>query len=222
VFGEPESLEVISAHIERHVGPIEMVFHELVSDMVHIDVHWVKPTTERPCNTLVTTGMSDRAMTAPEGAEDLCFCELVLNLPEDWPMGHADWQENEAAYWPIRLLKDIARLPHEYQTWIWVGHSVGGGDHPEPYHPSTEQCAALLVPCISLPEDFYRLQISPAKTVYFFSVLPLYREELMYRMNRGTDALFERLEKHGVIDIIDPSRVNVCLRKGWRFPWQRT
>ena len=37
-------LEEITEHIEEHLGPIAMVFHEVVSDTVHIDVHHVEPT----------------------------------------------------------------------------------------------------------------------------------------------------------------------------------
>lgn len=39
-------LERISEHIEAHLGPIGSVFHELVSDLVHIDVHFL-PANER-------------------------------------------------------------------------------------------------------------------------------------------------------------------------------
>lgn len=217
--GDPASLEAISAHIEHYVGPIEMVLHELVSDMIHLDLHWVKPTAERPVNTLVTSGMSDRAMSAPEGAEQFRFSELVLNLPADWPMEQSAW-EDEAYYWPMRLLKVLARFPHEFQTWLWVGQSVGGGENPEPYHSSTKQCAALLAPCISLPEEFMRLTLNDGRDIYFFTVLPLYQEELMYRLKRGTDALFELFERAGVGDVIDPTRDNVCKRTGWRLPWR--
>lgn len=69
-LGDAESIEAIGAHIERHLGPIHRVFHELVSDVVHLDVHWVQPTPERPWHNLVTSGMSDLAMSAPEGAGD--------------------------------------------------------------------------------------------------------------------------------------------------------
>lgn len=65
------SLEEISDHIEKYVGKIDMVFHEIVSDQVHIDVHWVKPTEERPFHTLITSGMSDKEMTTPDGVEGL-------------------------------------------------------------------------------------------------------------------------------------------------------
>ncbi len=43
--GEP-SIQEISDHIEKNIGEIHMVFHEIISDQVHIDVHWVKPTKE--------------------------------------------------------------------------------------------------------------------------------------------------------------------------------
>lgn len=35
-------IDAISAHIERHVGRVHMVFHEIVSDELHIDIHHVK------------------------------------------------------------------------------------------------------------------------------------------------------------------------------------
>src|SRR5690349_21339971 len=52
-------LEQISDHIERHIGKIETVYHELISDTVHIDVHFVKPWGANPYTRLVTSGMSD-------------------------------------------------------------------------------------------------------------------------------------------------------------------
>ncbi len=54
-----ECIEQISSHIEAHLGKVETVFHEILSDIVHIDVHFVKPTSEFPFVRLVTSGMSD-------------------------------------------------------------------------------------------------------------------------------------------------------------------
>jgi hypothetical protein len=39
-FGEEESIDAILTHIEQNIGEIESVFHEVVSDLVHIDVYW--------------------------------------------------------------------------------------------------------------------------------------------------------------------------------------
>src|SRR5262245_19498833 len=66
-MGNQENIEAISRHIERHLGEYPTVFHEIVSHLVHIDVHFVAPNTQRPYHTLITSGMSDRPMTVPEG-----------------------------------------------------------------------------------------------------------------------------------------------------------
>ena len=42
-IGDSENIEAISEHIAEHIGPVDSVFHEIISDLVHIDVHVVKP-----------------------------------------------------------------------------------------------------------------------------------------------------------------------------------
>ena len=96
------SIEEISDHIEKHIGKIHQVFHELVSDQVHIDVYWVKPTPKRPFHTLVTSGMSDKPMNTPDGVDDCDFAELSICLPEDWKVSQEDFKD-EKNYWPVRL-----------------------------------------------------------------------------------------------------------------------
>jgi hypothetical protein len=103
-------LEQISAHIEAHLGPVATVFHEIVSDTVHIDVHVVLPTEESPYARLVTSGMSDLPM--PGDNDVPRYLELVATLPGDWRLDRASF-EDERWYWPVRLLKQLARFPHK-------------------------------------------------------------------------------------------------------------
>lgn len=77
-----ECIEQISAHIEAYLGKVDSVYHELVSDAVHIDVHFVKPTKEFPFARLVTSGMGDLPMKVPEGADQPRYVELMATLPE--------------------------------------------------------------------------------------------------------------------------------------------
>src|SRR5262245_3288752 len=49
--GDSANIALISDHIERHLGKVATVYHELVSDLVHIDVHLVGPTDDRPYHT---------------------------------------------------------------------------------------------------------------------------------------------------------------------------
>jgi hypothetical protein len=77
------------------------VWHELASDLVHIDVHVTPPSPGRPRYTLVTSGMSDRPMSVPPGI-DSRYAELMTALPADWPLT-AEAFRDEATYWPVRV-----------------------------------------------------------------------------------------------------------------------
>jgi len=83
VIGNEQYIEAITSHISEHIGEVEFVDHEIISTAVHIDIHWVKPNSNFPFYTLVTSGMSDKPMTVPEGCEDSQYAELCILLPPD-------------------------------------------------------------------------------------------------------------------------------------------
>src|SRR5512140_2751413 len=89
-FQTADVLKAVQDHVERHIGPVKTVFHELVSDLVHIDVLMVAPRPERDYWTFVTCGMSGRPMSTPAGLEQFAFAELLLCLPSDWRVGQQD------------------------------------------------------------------------------------------------------------------------------------
>jgi predicted Zn finger-like uncharacterized protein len=209
--GDNDAMEAISSHIEAHLGKISHVFHELVSDLVHVDVHVIEPTEERPYITLVTTGMSDLPMTVPAGAEHLRYAELLISLPKDWPLTQ-EALGDERHSWPIRWLKMLARLPHEYQTWLGHGHTVPNGDPAQPFSSSTALCCCLLLQPVLTPEEFPHLDLDDDKTILFYSLVPLYPEEMDHKLKHGTEALLERLAEHEVTELLNPHRVNVCKR----------
>ena len=211
--GDADAIDRIDAHIRQHVGPVALVFHEVVSDLVHIDVHMVEPTAERPYRTLVTSGMSDRPMAAPEGQEAYRFAELVLCLPPDWPVTQEAFAD-ENNYWPVRWLKLLARLPHQYDTWLFWGHTVPHGDPPTPFADNTDLCCALLLWPALFDEGFRALEVSPEKTIHFLSLVPLYREETDLKLRAGVETLLERFGGK-VTELLDVRRRNFCaLGKG--------
>ena len=214
-IGDGELIEELSHHIENHVGPIGMVFHEVISQYVHVDVHHVEPTPERPWHVLVTTGMSAVPMTTPEGVpDDLRHAELVISLPAEWPVSDVSFKDNRN-YWPVRLLKMLARLPHEYGTWLGLGHSIPNGDPAEPYANDTKLCGALLLPSVTLRAAFHKYVRSDGATVRFWSLYPLYAEEMTLKLRKGSEAVLDHFESAGITDVIDKGRPNVAARKGW-------
>jgi len=207
-----ESLEEISDHIEKHIGNIEMVYHEIVSDTVHIDVHHVAPTKERPFHTLITSGMSDLPMVVPTEYEAPKHLELMATLPEHWKVDQESFQ-NEEWYWPVRQLKIFARFPHKHDTWLGFGHTMPNGDPAEPYAPNTRLNGAILLPSILVPEEFWVLNIGNNKKINFLSIVPLYEEEMNLKLRKGSDELLDKFGKYEITDLVDINRKNVAKRK---------
>lgn len=205
------SIDEISAHIEEHIGDIHMVFHELVSDQVHIDIHWVKPSPERPFHTLVTSGMSDKPMTTPEGVEGCEYAELSISLPEEWPLSEEDFKD-ENNYWPLRWLKQLARFPHEFNTWLSYGHTIPNGDPAQPFGSNTKMSTMVLLPTVIFDEKFHTLDLEN-KSINFYTLIPLYSEEVDLKLRQGVEALFDGFDKNGINDIIDVKRENTVKRK---------
>jgi len=210
------SIEAITDHVERHLGLSATVFHEIVSDTVHVDVLLVQPSGTQPHVRLVTSGMSDLPMQVPEGADRPRHAELMMTLPAGWKLDQADF-EDERWYWPIRLLKTLARLPHKHDTWLGTGHTVPNGDPAAPYAPGTSLCGAIVLPSVTVPEAFGTLEVSPEKTIHFFAAVPLYLEEMDLKLRDGTGALLAKLGAAGLGDLVDTRRRNVAKKRFFLF-----
>ncbi|MFP6765322.1 MAG: suppressor of fused domain protein [Planctomycetaceae bacterium] len=210
--------ETVTVHVEAHLGAVRQVWRELISDAVPIDVLQVEPSDERPFRTLVTSGMSDTVMSVPPDAADYGRAELFLCLPPDWPIGRSEFQ-NERHYWPVRLLKELARIPQQHETWVGPGHSIGNydGDQFTPYSDNTQFCCALVLPpMICAPPEFHELVLSD-RTIRFYGVWPLYQAEAELKIDEGFEALLDRLETSRVTELVDISRMNACTKPRWKF-----
>jgi len=201
-------------HLHQHLGGEATVFHELLSDTIHLDVLVYAATDERPYHVLVTQGMSALPMTVPEGAEDQRFAELMLALPRDWEID-GDVADEERWYWPMRTLKLVARLPHLHQTWIGLGHTVPNGHPAEPYAEGTKLCCVIAAVPLSLAEGAWRCELSPGKVVRLYALVPLYEDEMQFKLEHGSEALFERLDERQVDECIDVDRRSVLAKRFW-------
>ncbi|MET0459953.1 MAG: suppressor of fused domain protein [Ilumatobacteraceae bacterium] len=209
----PDRRRGIEAHLDTFLGDSPMVWHEIVSDLVHVDVYTWAPTDERPWYTLVTLGMSDLPMTVPpellaQGAPRRA--ELMLCLPPSWPVPTpvpgataASWTDE--AYFPVRWLKILARLPHDHRTWLGFSHTVPNGDPPEPFTADTSLCGWLLMSPLTMPDEFDRLEVD-GEQVEFFGVFALHADELDRKLADGISSLIPGFERDGVSEILDLAR----------------
>ena len=201
----------IEKHIADTFGKAPDVFHEIVSDDLHIDVYVVAPTKERNFYTLITCGMAEFPMNVPDGAEEYKHAELALSLPASWPL-EEPYIQDERNYWPIRLLKVLARFPKDHNTWLGWGHTVPNGNPPEPYAEGIGLCGAIVLGLNTAPESFAKLE-ADKKTVYIYGVVPLHKDEMDYKVAKGVDPLLNKLEKHKVSALVYHTRESVCRKR---------
>ena len=203
-----EEMEAVEGHIEQYFGKFENVFHELVSPDIHVDICVVPPSEERDYCTLVTMGMGAHRMNVPEELAEykLERAELAIALPADWKLDQESMKD-EKWYWPIRLLKSLARLPIASDTWLGFGHTM---DNEEDFAKDTKLCAAILTGPQDT-EDGSEVCILPSgEEVNFYQVIPLYRDELEYKLAHDADALLGKM--NGISFVVEPDRQDAITR----------
>ncbi|RZK89085.1 MAG: suppressor of fused domain protein, partial [Hymenobacter sp.] len=89
--------------------------------------------------------------------------------------------------------------------------TIPNGEDAAPFADDTELGCMLVLTALSLPEEFQTLVISPEKTVQFYTLYPIYREEMALKMERGADALIDQFEKYDIGDVLDLARPNTVL-----------
>ena len=203
-----EEMEAIEGHIQQYFGEFENVFHELASPDIHVDICVVQPSAERDYYTLVTMGMGAHRMNVPEELAEykLERAELAIALPKDWKLKQEDMRD-ERWYWPIRLLKTLARLPIASDTWLGFGHTM---DHEEDFAKDTKLCAAILTGPQGTEEGSEVCTLPGGEEVNFYQVIPLYRDELEYKLAHDADALLDKME--GISFVVEPDRQDAITR----------
>lgn len=206
--------EAVNAHFEKlFPGRETSVFHEIISDLVHIDVNILRPRGDGDHYVLFTTGMSDLPMTLPDeiaDREDLKFAELYLFLPGSWNLGKEFSLASdlpEASYWPIQMLKFLARFPHEYRTWLGWGHTIPNG--PD-YTPLYDQVPFGGIVLDQLVGDLEAVPLENGKQVNLLLAIPAYRQEIEYKLKYGMAALSNRFSKGNLPLVLDIHRPDLC------------
>ena len=203
---DDEEIDVVDSFISDMFGSYKNVLHEIASPDIHLDVCIVEPTDEEPFYKMVTMGAGAYRMQVPEKWQKyrLDYAEYVIYLPKDWNIDSGENQD----YWPIKALKDTARLPIWCNTWLGYGHTLQSDEEGSPYAANTGFNSAVLDFAAGRKGDI-RLIMPSGKVVNFYEIIPIYPEELAFKIENGADALFEKLkEKEIQYKVVDIHRKN--------------
>lgn len=204
LYSEKE-LEEVDSYIAKAFGKFENVFHEIVSPDIHLDVCFVPPTDDEPFYKLVTMGAGAYEMKIPEKWKEWHIerAEYVIYVPKDWNLS----SDKPDDYWPIKVLKDTARLPIWCDTWLSFGHTLQADEAGTAYAPGTRFNSVILDFCENHQGEV-RMETSSGKTVTFYQVIPMLPDELKFKMDTGdAGALFDKFEEKGIeYKVVDNNR----------------
>ena len=93
-----------------------------------------------------------------------------------------------------------------------MGHTVPNGDPPKPYAPGTKLCCALLLPSLLLVPDGHKATLSDGRVINLYALRFLHLAELSLKLDKGTNALLDAFDEHGVGEILDPGRAPAVRR----------
>lgn len=206
IYSEKEINEIDQFIIE-HFGNYPNVIHEIFSPDIHLDICVVEPTESEPFYKLITMGAGAYRMNVPSEYKkyNIEYAEYMICLPATWNLQSSD----EKDYWPIRALKDVARLPIMCNTWLCYGHTTQCDEEGSPYAENTKINSLILDEAI---KDASSMTMSSGKVVNFWKIVPLYSEELQYKMENGAEELFELMKQKGTyIDALDINRRNTFI-----------
>ena len=132
--------------------------------------------------------------------------ELAIALPADWKLDQESMKD-EKWYWPIRLLKSLARLPINCDSWLGHGHTV---ENREPFADNTKLCTATLIGPQDTEDGSEVCTLPGGEEVNFYQVIPLYEDELDYKLEHDVDALLNKMR--GISFVVNPTRQNAITR----------
>lgn len=220
----PEESGLYLEEMQEHINKIfpckekqPYVFHEILSDIVHIDVNIIPPEGNRDYYVLWTSGMSDKPMNLPDGNYDKKEyerAEIMIFLPGDWKLGKAgdiSSQMPKEYYWPVYWIKVLARFPHEYHTWLDVGHTLPNGEEYDPLGEGTAMGGFFFLPVIPLGEEYPgvdKLTCKDGTKINFLWAIPMYREEIEFKLEEGFDAMLDLLSEKQFPRVLNPQREN--------------
>lgn len=201
--------EKVSEYIGQQYGEYKDVLHEIVSPDIHCDIIVVPPTEEQPYFKLVTMGAGAYKMKIPKKLKlDVCDrAEYVIFLPKDWNLDSG----NEEDFWPIRMLKTIARLTVNTEDWLCYSHTIQLTQDGSPVAENTGfNSCALMYSTGKNGQIVKPLKLGIfGKKVAFYQLYPLYPEELKFKVEHSIDELIDKFDKKES-QIINIHRKNYC------------
>lgn len=165
-----------------------------------------------PVTVLMTNGLSDYTMPVTDKWKGREHNELFFCLPTYWDMEDT---ENPNFSWVYEWIFRLETFVREKQTWFGPGHTIPCGNPPAQLSPTMKQEYLIFLDPLFLEEALEPMQIGE-KTVRFLSIVPIFGDELDYKMGKGTHKIIKKFIAKKIDERLDDYRPSV-LKSRMRF-----
>lgn len=167
---------------------------------------------ETPVTVVMTTKLSEYTMPVSEKWKGREHNELFFCLPTYW-----DFEDhtNPNSNWIFEWLFRLENFVYEKNTWLGPGHSIPCGNPPTAISSLMKQEYFMFFDPMFLSTVLAPLT-SADKTIYFLSIVPIFGDELDYKMGKGTHNIVKKFMARKTDERLDDYRFSV-LRSRFRM-----
>ncbi len=207
-------LEFVVKHFGMPCGMLPVPGEEETEDKHPINCLIVKPDDVNDFYKVISIGIgahaaSDKNRQIPHRIEMAAFLPPSLTYDE----------VIEKYGWLARIMRQFGEMVHIDDTMLAAGHSISYGEKMD---STVEYNGAVFNDLFVDSPDMDRCIIGNGEEVHFLRLVPLYEEEMMFKIEKGVTTLFRKfmtqLEPEQ-IDFIIPDRPNVCAGFGGKKKW---
>jgi hypothetical protein len=166
-----------------------------------------------PVTVMMTNGLSDYTMPVMDKWKGREHNELFFCLPAYWDM---DDLENPHFNWVYEWIFKLETFVREKQTWFGPGHTIPCGNPPAPLSPTMKQEYLVFLDPLFLQDLLLPLETA-GKTIYFLAIVPLFGDELDYKMGKSTFKLLKKFAAKKVDERLDDYRPSVLKSRMFFF-----
>lgn len=198
-----DCVAAVKQHLEEYVGKISALIEE-ISDHAQpnaVSVAVIEPNAKKPHYTLCTLGLSKAQISN---------VEIMACLPSDWNLEELD---NPVWNWPFNWLREIVGFAQTQNIPFSLDQTIPNGNPPETLASNTELCGFLIGLPLNFPGDFYQLKIDDKTCINFYSLIPLYEEEMQFTKSCKIERFYKKLFENRINEVIQIQRPNLCSRK---------
>ena len=209
-FSELEE-KILQKYLSHNFGKNLIIQNEFDFDGQKIQILKSLPTKKNPYQILVTKGASTRKMNVPEQLAQykLERAEFIIRLPENWEIDETKSLTEKGNNWPIKLLQNVSTIAFRENGYLCWGKTISN-ENFAPYASNTNFCGFILVKPIFLRHGLEFCKISKTEDINFYEIIPLYKEEIEFKLENSAEKLLTKLGGFVVLPV-NPTRENVCI-----------